>query len=58
VILYGGGMLEMSVIDQMKLTLLSDVKAMGTIRIVISAAEELPKHRIVTAEQATAVELP
>lgn len=32
-----------------KRTLLSNVKAICSVRIVISASEELPKHRIVTA---------
>jgi hypothetical protein len=32
-----------------KRTLLSNVKAICSVRIVISASEKLPKHRVVTA---------
>ena len=56
VILNKGGIGEMFWRDQKKggpgkRTLFSNVKAMRTIRIIVSTTEELPKHRIVTADK-------
>ena len=38
--------------EERRRTLLSNVKAICSVRIIISASKELPKHRVVTADKA------